>query len=323
MDTILAPAQKGTKEETFTALCKDFTLDPKVLKLLIDSPLENLEDFRFYFAKEEEIDIWVAQDDTLKDAALKLQIARMRRAWSAVRQCALRRESGRRASSAVEMDDLLEEETLRDVKVQFWKRYRLRYPAEMMPSDQLVSRCYRELDKRLLAVYNVWSVKNLMYQVTSSRKRKQVGTDLYVLEDEEENFPTKSASKYLASLYTYLLALALAGSSKAPGAPAEKESFGTDPTKYVSAPWDVLQAYHFRAVRCVQAIPEAQRMAWLERFDMAERAVWVSQFREGTETIGQVVQGVMDRRGAHWEAPPSHAMPETQLALYTPGATSD
>ena len=29
-----------------------------------------------------------------------------------------------------------------------------------------------------------------------------VGADLYVFEDEQENFQTKSASKYLASLYT-------------------------------------------------------------------------------------------------------------------------
>ena len=110
----------------------------------------------------------------------------MRSAWAAVRACALKRESGKAASSIVELDDPLEEATLREVKVNFWRRYKLRYPAEIMPSDTLVSRCYRELDKRLLSVYNVWTVKTLMCQVTMSRRRKKVGTDLYVFEDEPE-----------------------------------------------------------------------------------------------------------------------------------------
>ena len=72
---------------------------------------------------------------------------------------ALRRESGKAVVSTVELDDPLEEATLREVKVNFWRRYKLRYPAEMVPSDTLVSRCYRELDKRLLSVFNVWTVK--------------------------------------------------------------------------------------------------------------------------------------------------------------------
>ena len=37
--------------------------------------------------------------------------------------------------------------------------------------------------------------------------------------------------------------------------------------------------------------------------DIAERATWVSQFREGDEPLGQVVQSVMEKRGAHWDTP--------------------
>ena len=44
-------------------------------------------------------------------------------------------------------------------------------------------------------------------------------------------------------------------------------------------------------------------MAWLEGRDIAERATWVSQFREGDEPLGQVVQSVMEKRGAHWDTP--------------------
>jgi hypothetical protein len=46
-----------------------------------------------------------------------------------------------------------------------------------MPADSLVSRCSREMSKRMLTVYNVHGVKNLMHQITSNKKRKKLGTD--------------------------------------------------------------------------------------------------------------------------------------------------
>ena len=51
------------------------------------------------------------------------------------------------------------------------------------------------------------------------------------------------------------------------------------------------------------SVPEASRLAWLEGRDIAERSTWVSQFREGDEPLGQVVQSVMEKRGAHWDTP--------------------
>ena len=91
----------------------------------------------------------------------------------------------------------------------------------------------------------------------------------------------KTPGQYLSLLHTYLLALAIAGSAKSPGAPGEAESFGSDPTKYVVVLWDVLEAYYFRVVRTFQNLSEELRVAWIEKMDVAERAVWVSQFREG------------------------------------------
>ena len=105
----------------------------------------------------------------------------MRRAWAAVRQNGVRKENRNTISSVAELDDLLEEGALKEVKVQFWKRYDLKYPVEASPSDQLLSRCYREMDKRLLTVYDIWKVKSLLHQVLTTKKRKQVGTDLYTL----------------------------------------------------------------------------------------------------------------------------------------------
>ena len=45
-----------------------------------------MEDFRYYFADEKEIDAFVAAEETLKGPEQRIQIARMRRAWAAVRQ---------------------------------------------------------------------------------------------------------------------------------------------------------------------------------------------------------------------------------------------
>ena len=58
-----------------------------------------------------------------------------------------------------------------------------------------------------------------------------------------------------------------------------------------------------RAVESAAAIPEASRLAWLERADAAERAVCISTFRDGASTIGSVTKQTIDRRGAHWDPP--------------------
>jgi hypothetical protein len=303
MVVTVSPVDQGSKEETFTTLASDFGFDDKVKRLFLEGRMETLEDFRFYFTDEKEIDIFVAAEKSLVGAEQKLQIARVRRAWAAVRQSGLRKENRNTVSSVAELDDLLEESTLRDVKVNFWKRYKAKYPVEVTPSDQLLSRCYREMDKRLLTVYDVWKVKTLLHQVTSTKKRKQVGTDLYTFEDDADaTVGTRGVEKYLATLHTYLLALSIAGSNKMEGAPPE-EAFGNDATKFVKVPWDVLQSYYFRASRSAMLVPEVSRLQWLEERDIAERSVWVSQFREGDESLGQVVLSVMDKRGAHWDTP--------------------
>ena len=145
-----APMDKGNKEATFIALASDFKFDDKIREIFLKGPMESLEDFRYHFSEEKEIDAFVATEESMKGPEQRIQISRVRRAWSAVRQNGLCKENT--ISSVAQLDDLLEEGTIREVKVQFWKRYKLKYPVEVSPSDQLLSRCYREMDKRLLTV---------------------------------------------------------------------------------------------------------------------------------------------------------------------------
>ena len=137
----VTPVNKGTKEETFTALAKDFNFDDKVRTLFLNGSMDNIDDFRYYFSAEGEIDAFVAADTTLIGSVLKIQVSRVRRAWAAVRHEGVRRENRNTISSIAQMGDLLEEGTLRSVKVNFWMRYKLKYPSEVCPSDQLLSRC--------------------------------------------------------------------------------------------------------------------------------------------------------------------------------------
>ena len=153
-----------------------------------------------------------------------------------------------------------------------------------------------------------------MHQVTKTLKRKKLSGDLWIYRADEEK-PLRSYDRYLSNLHTYLLAMAIAGSGKAPGTPGEQEVFGSESTQYVSAPWDVLEAYYWRAVRVGQTMPEGSRLDWLERVDVAERAVWVSTFRDSTATIGAVVQETMAKRDAHWEVSP---VTTRAMVLYDP-----
>jgi hypothetical protein len=318
------PVERSNKQETFKALCDDFGLDGAAFDLIMASPMTSLQDLRYYFAAETEIGTFLAEDKGLTGPPLQLQTARLRRAWAAIRQHASNVEATKRKGDSVELDDLLEDGKLRDVWVVFWQRHRLRYPTDVMPCDQLVSRCFRELERRILTVFDIWAVRNLMYQVSTDRKRRRVAAELFVYEDATSETPAKmgpasATDGYLGKLYTYLLALGIVGAAKLAVAPTEPEAFGTNPAKYVQAPWDALQQYYFRAARGVLAIPEGSRAAWLERNDVAERAGWVADFRDGSLPLGQVVQEVMAKRSAHWEPPPEAI---TERAQQQTGADS-
>ena len=315
--TDIVPTERGNKSATFDALVADFKMDEKIKKLFEGSPMESLEDFRYFFSDEKEIDPWVGADSSITGQDLKLQVARVRRAWSAVRLAGKRKEERNTPTSTSEMDDLISDADLRTVKIQFWKRYKLRYPTEVMPGDQILSRLYRELDKRMLTVYDVWKAKTLMHQVSTSIKRKQVADGLFTYEDEQDKEPVRSVDTYLSSLYVYLLALAIVGTNKVEDAPAE-EKFGDNSALFVQAPWDILQSYYFRACRQAALIPYRDRLVWLERADTSERAVWVSTFREGTSSIGRIVQTAFDQRGAHWNPPPTPPAASTTVVPEDP-----
>ena len=123
-----APRQLGSKEETFKALCTDFVLDKKVEKLLVESGMSNLEDFRYYFGDVDDVRTFVASDATLKDGPLRVQVARLRSAWNSYCILAKKRDHGHATNETHDLDDPLEEETLRGVVENWWSRHKVKFP---------------------------------------------------------------------------------------------------------------------------------------------------------------------------------------------------
>ena len=200
---------------------------------------------------------------------------------------------------------------LKRAKSQFWERYRMIYPTEVAPADGLLFRCYREMENHSLTCYDIRRVETEPEDIQGNskskrrKKRKERARAISI---------THGTQEHMAKLHTYLLALSIIGSDKVQGAPPEEE-FGSDSTMFVQAPWDVLQSYYFRAAHAITAVPEASRLAWLERKDIRERRVWVNRIRSGNESLGEVVKSVMEERQAYWDYPRQSRARSTKHSL--------
>ena len=179
---------------------------------------------------------------------------------------------------------MLEDVELRDVKQAFWKRYRLRFPAEVHPADSLLSRVSRELSKRMLCVFAIWKVRSLYFQLTAVQRKRKLGDNLYTEEIETEESVSKDVETYSDKLYTLLLAYAMAGVHPLPGLDPCKESVLSASSVEFVAP--VSSA----AVAAGQGHRGAQRVG--------------HPLREGTPLHAghnqDLIKQVMEARDAHW-----------------------
>ena len=303
-----APLRTGSKEVTFAALAATYGLTNEVTNLFLRSPMEILEDFRYYFTDEKEIDEFMTpawkpeaeappEPEEEPELAAKIthpthqgyltaQINRMKQAWQATRALSLRKEDLNAVASI--SSNATNQQALRRCKVLFWERYKMAFPPDAYPCDELLSLCHRDTRDRLLTIYEIRTVRTRSHQIKATQEGPvTMRGSIHSIED------------HMAKLHTYLLAIAIVGSDKVQGAPADEE-FGSDSTKFVKTPWDTLQAYYFRAARAIESVPKAFQLAWLETKDTEERAAWVARFRDGNETLGEVVKESMETRRAHW-----------------------
>ena len=85
-------------------------------------------------------------------------------------------------------------------------------------------------------VFNISMIKTLLWQITTAPKRRKLAEGIYAEETDESPVKAYDAVSYLSQLWTYLMALAIAGVKARSDAPATPEVLGTDSTLYVEIP---------------------------------------------------------------------------------------
>ena len=298
--TRLVPVESTTIQETMESLGLNFSLDRVVTKALLATKIQNLEEFRFLFEDESKVDTFLAKLQLGEDRLI--QGSRLRRAWTAVTLYYRNQDQDRSKVSLSDLDTMLADNELRDVKTNFWIRYHMRYPPEIHPADATLSRVSRELSKRMLCVYNLWKVRTLQYQLHTTQKKRKLAEGLYTEDAEDEDKIPHDWESYMDRLLTLLLAYAMAGVTPRAGvrdASLEK-SLGADSTAFVEVPLDIVMQYFHRAKRQSSLLPMSQRLVWLEARDLEDRSDWVARFRESSKSLGEVIKETSMARDAHW-----------------------
>ena len=154
----------------------------------------------------------------------------------------------------------------------FWARYHIKFHPTATPSDFLVSKLFKQMEKRLLTVDDVWHTKSLAHQSKAERKRTKLAENVELIAKNEEADVThvRNVMKYLSLMHTYLVALSKAG-CKPVKENLPKEVRSSDSTNFVHVPFDVLLAYYERASRKALAMLEDHKefevLKWLVPLD--------------------------------------------------------
>ena len=117
----LVPREGGTPETSLAALGANFNLDDVIVNGLIKEKILNVEEFRFFFHDGAQVETWVNKIGVTDDKLV--QIARLRRAWTAVSLFYQTAEQDRPKVSNTDLDSMLDESELRDSKTAFWHSF--------------------------------------------------------------------------------------------------------------------------------------------------------------------------------------------------------
>ena len=284
----LVPNEGATFTETMEALAKNFSLERPVIDAILKTKIENLEEFRFLFGDESKIDVFL---DKLPLGENRMnQGARLRRCWMAVSLHFKTAEQDRSKVSTTDLDSMLADTELRDVKTEFWHRYKMGFPTEIHPADSVVSRVSREMSKRMLCVFSLPKIRSLQWQLHATQKKRKIadgpGGGIFTEDVEDQDKVVADAETYLDRLMTLMLAYSMAGVTAKTGVdPKNEQGLGADSTLFVEAPLDIMMAYYFRAKRQCSQLPFGQRLQWLEARDLEERSEWVARYRQSTRSL--------------------------------------
>ena len=295
----------ASAKEIFEELQKKFGYDGAITTKILDAGITSLSEFRYYCDTEAEV---VANFVTPVQNLLqpKLQGARVKHAWASVVAAEKQREQQQAAGAQLDEEELLPAATLSQLRENFYKRYRFWVGPEQQPSDRVLTRLSRALQKRSLEVFNVMQVRSLADQRGNPAKKRKVAGNLYVSQGEDEEEPRESTwEAFRESHWMYLFGLAIVGATPMEPLPAQAEVLGSDSTNYVQFPFDLAWKYHHRLVQLGHKLSETTRMEYLMGLDRTERAEWAQRFStQADKSLGQIVLEVLRQRDHHWAAPP-------------------
>ena len=115
--------------------------------------METLDDFRYWFAAESEVEGFLATSKDIENQDLKLQASRLRSAWLQVNAHMETREELLADINCADLDTIIEGSQLSQasqvmIKASFRTRYEVRYPPDYRLAEALIEKCYREIHKR-------------------------------------------------------------------------------------------------------------------------------------------------------------------------------
>ena len=277
--------------------------------------LKTIEDFQSLFSKAEEVEPLLSKVKDLE--CVPLQVSRVRQAWRGVCEAKeLASSIKRKGDEQDDLDALLPTQQLDDLKDKFWNRHHIKWHPMLEPSDYWVSKCVKKLQKRLLSVDDIWSVRSLQHQAKTDRKRQKIpGTELEITSSETADVSVqRNVHSYLQCLFTYCVAWARAGCDLRNDAP-ETETRATESIRVVQVPLDVILSYHDRAYRQMNKLlvyfDDARALKWLIAKDEEDRSKWVEVFRHSDKSLGEIVKETMDQREASWILPERPTYPST------------
>eukprot|EP00971_Amphidinium_carterae_P224238 4448918-Amphidinium_carterae.1 len=147
------PAHAADPCALFTSLCAQFRIEDAVVAehLVTTVGCVSFEDFKHLVTDAAKLDDVVNAVPALPASKRPLMAARLRQAWTSVNSTSLEAAAAqKRGLEQHDLDLLLSESIILDLHKAFWGRHKVTFSAFEEPSDYLISRVTKELDKRLL-----------------------------------------------------------------------------------------------------------------------------------------------------------------------------
>ena len=294
--------------DIFDELQKTYRLSAELRTWLTDQNGLNaltLNDFAYSMATESDAKTLVEAAKVPVDQQIQ-QTSRVRQAWACVRKTIADAEKVKaRGRDDVDLDAMLPQQDLDDLHDKFYARYRLQFPAHVMPSEAVVSRLSKEVDKRLLTLRDVWKVRTQAQLLRAVRKTTVIGDGVafqHQIPQEEPDREPQSLHVYLNKLFALLLGYAIVGAKVRAGAPSP-ELRSSDSTLCVEIPLDVLYKYYYRVKRFAESLPYSEALVQTLRRDEQEREMWIDAFRQSSDPLGVAIKTVFLQQIAVWQPP--------------------